>query len=117
VVTLDGELELACCELVVVAGVAAVVVEAAVVLVADVEAMVAVDDVCFASAGSWPETSTIAIISQAATNRDVAPITMRRRITLARSALATRIAAARPRFGLVSVWFMGSASTPSVSSS
>jgi hypothetical protein len=66
-------------------------VVAVVVVVAGVDATVVADDL-LASAGSCPETSTIAIISQAATNSATAPETTRRRIIRARAARSLRSA-------------------------
>ena len=76
-------------------------------LVPDPELVVVVDgveddatvlaDERFASAGSCPDTSTTAISSHAATNSATAPLTMRRRIMLARLSRALRIAWARAR--------------------
>jgi hypothetical protein len=61
--------------------------------------VVAVDaaDVFLASAGSRPETSTTAIISQAATNRATALAITRRRIVRARATRALRRAWPRAR--------------------
>jgi hypothetical protein len=50
-----------------------------------------------ASAGSWPETSTTAISSQAARNSATAPLRTRRRILRMRAARASRIAWPRAR--------------------
>jgi hypothetical protein len=50
-----------------------------------------------ASAGSWPETSTSVIISQAATNSASDPAMTRRRIDRARAARALRSACPRAR--------------------
>lgn len=73
-----------------------------VVLVPDPELVVVVDGVeddvtvladdFLASAGSCPDTSTTAISSHAATNSATDPLTMRRRIVLARLSRAFRIA-------------------------
>jgi hypothetical protein len=65
----------------------------------------AVELVRAASAGSWPETSTTAISSQAARNSATAPLTARRRILRMRAARASRIAWPRVRAvpGLFSV--------------
>ncbi len=57
----------------------------------------AVVDVPPASAGSWPETRTSVIISQAATNSATAPAMTRRRIVRARAVRAFRSAFARAR--------------------
>jgi hypothetical protein len=63
-----------------------------VVVVDGVEEVVTVlADECFASAGSCPDTSTTAISSHAATNSATAPLTIRRRIMLARLSRALRI--------------------------
>lgn len=78
------------------------------VLVAGVELDATVDaDERFASAGSWPETSTIVISSHEATNSATAPPMMRRRIMLARLSRAVLIAAPRARAScaLLSVMF------------
>jgi hypothetical protein len=77
-----------------------VVVLAVVVDVLGVDATVVADDVVdvlLASAGSWPETSTMAIISQAATNTATAPEMTRRRILRARATRSLRIAWPRAR--------------------
>ncbi|HEY1520120.1 MAG TPA: hypothetical protein VGF91_27095 [Solirubrobacteraceae bacterium] len=50
-----------------------------------------------ASAGSWPDTSTIVISSQAATNSATEPVTIRRRIVRARAKRCWRMAAPRAR--------------------
>lgn len=66
-----------------------------VVVVLGVDATVLAEDavdVLRASAGSWPETSTIAIISQAATNTATAPETIPRRTLRARAARSLRSA-------------------------
>jgi hypothetical protein len=73
---------------------AAVVVVPVLVVPLETEATV---EVLRASAGSWPETRTTAINSQAARNRATAPATTRRRIMRTRAARAARIACARPR--------------------
>jgi hypothetical protein len=68
------------------------------VVVVGFEATVAPDDpadVWLASAGSCPETSTIAIISQAATNRAMAAEITRRRMVRARATRAVRSACPR----------------------
>src|SRR5581483_8597412 len=54
-------------------------------------------DALRASAGSWPETSTIVIISQAATNSATEPEMTRRRILRARTARSLRSAWPRAR--------------------
>lgn len=76
-----------------------------VVVVLGVEATVVAEDpveVLRASAGSCPETSTIVIISQAATNSATAPEITRRRILLARAARSAR--SAWPRARAASLW-------------
>ena len=50
-----------------------------------------------ASAGSWPDMSTIVISSQAATNSATDPLTIRRRIVRARATRCWRMAAPRAR--------------------
>ena len=68
------------------------------VVVGGVDATLVADEdveVLRASAGSWPETSTIVIISQAATNTATAPEMTRRRIVRARAARSFRSAWAR----------------------
>jgi hypothetical protein len=91
-----------------------------VVSVLGVEATVVVDDpveVLLASAGSCPETSTIVIISQAATNSATAPEMILRRTLRARAARSLRSACPRARAAsLLSVVRMGSASSRAVSS-
>jgi hypothetical protein len=61
-----------------------------------VAAVVLADDF-LASAGSWPETSTIVISSQLATNRARAPAMMRRRSARARASRVCLIAWPRAR--------------------
>jgi hypothetical protein len=71
-----------------------------VVVVLGVEATVVADEpveALRASAGSWPDTSTIVIISQAATNSATAPEITRRRILRARAARSARSAWPRAR--------------------
>jgi hypothetical protein len=73
------------------------------------EATVVPDDaveVWLASAGSWPETRTIAIISQAATNSATAPEITRRRIVRTRAARALRSACPRARASVASLSVM-----------
>ncbi|HEV3388015.1 MAG TPA: hypothetical protein VG057_03335 [Solirubrobacteraceae bacterium] len=87
-----------------------------VVLVPDPELVVVVDGVeddvtvladdFLASAGSCPDTSTTAISSHAATNSATDPLTMRRRIVLARLSRAFRIAWPRARAASVSLSLM-----------
>jgi hypothetical protein len=70
------------------------------VVVLGVDATVLTEEVAAvlrASAGSWPETSTIAIISQAATNSATAPEITHRRILRARAARSLRSACPRAR--------------------
>jgi hypothetical protein len=90
-----------------------------VVSVLGVEATVVADDpveVLLASAGSCPETSTIVIISQAATNSATAPEMILRRTLRARAARSLRSACPRARAAsLLSVVRMGSASSRAVS--
>jgi hypothetical protein len=77
-----------------------VVVGVDAVVVLGVDATVLTDEVVearLASAGSCPETSTIVIISQAATNRATAPEMMLRRILRARAARSLRSAWPRAR--------------------
>jgi hypothetical protein len=64
-------------------------------VVVETAAVVAVD--VLASAGSCPETSTIVISSQVATNSATEPPMIRRRIIRARAARDARIARARAR--------------------
>jgi hypothetical protein len=73
-----------------------------VVVTAGVDATVVPDDDVvpedlLASAGSWPETSTIVISSQAATNSATEPATIRRRMLRARATRAFRSACPRAR--------------------
>jgi hypothetical protein len=92
-----------------------------VVIVLGVDATVVADDaveVLLASAGSCPETSTIVIISQAATNSATAPEITRRRILRVRAARSLRSAWPRARAAsLLSVIgrVMGPASSRAVS--
>ena len=92
-----------------------------VVVVLGVDATVVADDaveVLRASAGSCPETSTIAIINQAATNNATAPEITRRRIFRVRAARSLRSAWPRARAAsLLSVIdrVMGPASSRAVS--
>jgi hypothetical protein len=60
----------------------------------ELDATVAAEE-WLASAGSWPDTSTIVISSQAATNSATAPLTIRRRIIRARLTRVSRMAAPR----------------------
>jgi hypothetical protein len=90
------------------------------VVVLGVDATVVADDavdVLLASAGSWPETSMIVIISQAATNNATAPEIARRRILRARPARSARSASPRARAAslLSVIGRMGSASARAVS--
>jgi hypothetical protein len=89
-----------------------------VVSVVGVEATVVADDpveVLLASAGSCPETSTIVIISQAATNSATAHEMIPRRILRARAARSVRSARPRARAAsLLSVVRMGSGSSRGV---
>jgi hypothetical protein len=71
-------------------------------LVVGLDATVVADDdvladVFFASAGSWPETSTSVIISQAATNSATDPAMIRRRMVRARATRAVLSACPRAR--------------------
>jgi hypothetical protein len=80
-----------------------------VVVVLAFEATVVPDDaavVCLASAGSCPETSTIAIINQVATNSATAPEITRRRIVRARAARTLRSACPRARASAASLSVM-----------
>jgi hypothetical protein len=91
-----------------------------VVVVLGVDATVAADDALDAlraSAGSWPETRMIVIISQAATNSATAPEITRRRIVRARAARSARSACPRARaaFLLSVIGCMGPASVRAVS--
>jgi hypothetical protein len=92
-----------------------------VVVVLGVDATVVADDaveVLRASAGSCPETSTIAIINQVATNSATAPEITRRRILRVRAARSLRSAWPRARAAsLLSVIrrVMGPASSRAVS--
>jgi hypothetical protein len=92
-----------------------------VVVVLGVDATVVADDaveVLRASAGSCPETSTIAIINQVATNSATAPEITRRRILRVRAARSLRSAWPRARAAsLLSVVgrVMGPASSRAVS--
>ncbi len=79
-------------ELVVVAGV-------------ELDATVAADE-RFASAGSFPDTSTIVISSHEATNSATAPATIRRRIIRARASRTLLIAAPRARASWASLSVM-----------
>jgi hypothetical protein len=96
-------------------------VDATVVVVLGVDATVVADDaveVLRASAGSCPETSTIAIINQVATNSATAPEITRRRILRVRAARSLRSAWPRARAAsLLSVIrrVMGPASSRAVS--
>jgi len=104
----------------VVVGVVAPLVLVVIVVVGFDAALVAagVVDALRASAGSCPETSTIAIISQAATNSATAPEMIPRRIVRARAARRLRSAWPRARAAsLLSVMgdVMGSASSRAVS--
>jgi hypothetical protein len=76
-----------------------VVSEPELVVVAGVEfdATVLADELLAASAGSWPDTSTIEISSHAATNSATDPVTIRRRMMRARASRAVLIAWARAR--------------------
>ena len=64
-----------------------------------------------ASAGSCPDTSTTAISSHAARNSATDPLTMRRRIVLARLSRALRIAWPRARAASVSLSLMVSSTS------
>jgi hypothetical protein len=90
---LEFELEL------VVAAVSELELVVVVVVVAGVEldATVLADEPLAASAGSWPDTSTIEISSHAATNSATDPVTIRRRMMRARASRAVLIAWARAR--------------------
>jgi hypothetical protein len=93
-----------------------------VAVVLGVEATVVADEAVEAfraSAGSCPETRTIVIISQAATNSATAPEITRRRIMRARAARSAR--SAWPRARAASLWsviggVMGLGSSRAVSS-
>jgi hypothetical protein len=71
-------------------------------------------DVWLASAGSRPETSTIAIISQAATNSAIAAEITRRRIVRERARRALRSSCPRARAAAASFSVMGSCTSCSV---
>jgi hypothetical protein len=91
-----------------------------VVVAAGVDATVVADEAVEAlraSAGSWPDTSTIVIISQAATNSATAPEITRRRILRARAARSARSAWPRARAAslLSVIGCMGPASVRAVS--
>jgi hypothetical protein len=87
-----------------------VVVVVVVVVDPELAATAAVDDVCAASAGSWPEMRTRAIISHAATNTATAPEITRRRILRTRAARASRAACPREERGS---WLLGFIVVPS----
>ena len=72
------------------------VVDVVVVPDPELDATVAAEE-WLASAGSWPDTSTIVISSQAATNSATAPPMIRRRIIRALLARIWRMAAPRAR--------------------
>jgi hypothetical protein len=79
------------------------------VVVVGFEATAVPDDpveVWLASAGSCPETSTTAIISQAATNSAIAAETTRRRMVRARATRALRSACPRARAAAASLSVM-----------
>jgi hypothetical protein len=87
-----------------------------VVVALGVDATVATDDVVEAlraSAGSCPETSTIAIISHAATNSATEAEITRRRIVRARAVRASRSACPRARAAAASLSVMGSGTSRS----
>jgi hypothetical protein len=91
-----------------------------VVLVAGVDATVGAEDAVdalLASAGSWPDTSTIVIISHAAMNSASAAEITRRRILRARAARSARSAwpRVRPASLLSVIGCMGPASVRAVS--
>ena len=65
-----------------------------VLLLGELDATVVAEE-CLASAGSCPDTSTIVISSQVATNSATAPPMMRRRIIRARARRAARAAGPR----------------------
>jgi hypothetical protein len=76
------------------------------VVVAGVDATVVADEALAASAGSWPDTSTIVISSHAATNSATDPPMMRRRIMRTRPSRAALIAWPRARASCGLLLFM-----------
>jgi hypothetical protein len=85
--------------------VVALVAPLAVAVCAAVDMLAALEDLRAASAGSWPETSTIVIRSHVATNIDSAPARTRRRIirVLIRRACLSALPRARAASGAMGV--------------